>query len=266
MKRHTLIRTLDLPQGSNARALAESLTTDFNVASITGSGGEHEVQLVSPAELVVVISASRAQFFRAPIVVDDDDDDFDDEEEPDDPNDIAEEISFFLARRVGLVQDDEDADEDNDATQDDSDIVAQRVIERLLNEGLLELVTPRSRPGIEEFLAHRLANKRVSETLCDDLADAKGVAELYTSDEQLYEIIAACRSKRTVTPSVARDSKPRPTTSAKTTAKIASKAPAKIEKSDKSEKSDKTEKREKSASKASPADKPNTIKPRKTKK
>jgi hypothetical protein len=159
---------------------------------------------------------------------------------------------------VGILQNDDD--DNNNATDDDSDLVAQRVIERLLNEGLLELVTPRSRPAIEEFLAHHLAHKRVSETLCDDLADAKGVAELYTSDEQLYEIIAACRSKRAVTPSVARDSKPRPTTSAKTTAKIASKASAK------SDRSDKTERREKSESKAAPADKPTPIKPRKAKK
>jgi hypothetical protein len=92
MKRHTLILSLDLPQGSNARALAESLTTDFDVASITGSGGEQQVRLVSPAELLVVIGSSQAQFFRTPIVDKDDDDDDDDEAE--DPDDVAEEISI----------------------------------------------------------------------------------------------------------------------------------------------------------------------------
>ena len=197
MKRRKLIRTLDLPARSDARALAESLTDDFAVASIVGSNGEFEIQFVSPADLVAVISSSQARFFIEPLVNADDDDDDDDDDEPDDPNDVAEGISLHLARRVGILRDDDDEDDETGAApDDDNDEVARRVVERLLNEGLLELVTPRSRAGVEGHLAHIIAHGRVDGTLCDDLTEVKGVAELYASDEQLDEILAACRKKR----------------------------------------------------------------------
>lgn len=191
-KRRKLIRTLELPPGSNARSLAESLTDDFNIASISGSNGEFEIQCVSPADLVVVIDASRARFFVEPNIGGDDDAD----EEPDDPHDVAEAMSFHLQRRVGKGPRDEDEVAEDATPDDDSDEVARRVVERLLKEELLELVTPRSRASVEGHLAHIIAHGRVDGTLCDDLAEVKGVAELYASDEQLYEIIAACRKKR----------------------------------------------------------------------
>lgn len=197
MKRRKLIQMLDLPARSDARALAESLTDDFNVASIVGSNGEFEIQFVSPADLVVVISSSQARFFIEPLVNADADEEED--EEPDDPHDVAEEISVHLARRVGTLRDDDETGAAPD--DDDNDEVARRVVERLLREGLLELVTPRSRTSVEEHLAHIIAHERVDGTLCDDLADVKGVAELYTSDEQLYEILAACRKKPVTTKS-----------------------------------------------------------------
>lgn len=211
MKRRTLIHTLTLPAGSNARALAESLTRDFSVASISGSNGEHEVQLISPDELVVVISPSRACFFLEPrIEVDDDDDEHEDENE-DDPHGVAEEISDYLAREAGVVQDDDDDDDynDNDAAPDDeSDKIAQQVVGRLLEEGLLELVTPRSRAGVEGYLAHRIAHGRVKRGLADALADAKGVAEVYASDEQIAAILASCQRTRTAPAPKTNESKP----------------------------------------------------------
>lgn len=201
MERRKLIQTLEFPKNSDARALAEGLMDDFNVASISGSKGEHEVQFVSPAELVVVISPSKARFFYEPLLdvdeVDDEHGDDLDDDDDDDPYGVADEISDHLARRVGLEPDDEDDDSDDATSDDNSDLIAREVITRLLDEGLLELVTPRSRPGVEGFLAHRIAQGRTGETLGDALADAKGVAELYASNEQLAEILAACRPKRT---------------------------------------------------------------------
>lgn len=198
MKRRSLLRTLDLPKGANPRALAESLTDDFNVASISGSNGEYEVQMVSPDELVVVINATRARFFIEPRDADEDEE-FDDEDdvEEDDPHDVAEDMCFFLSRRLGLVKDeDEGSEEDAGPPDDDSDELARRVVARLLDEGLLELVTPRSRPSVESHLAHCLAQGKNADKLCDELAEVKGVAELYTSNEQFAEILAGCRKKR----------------------------------------------------------------------
>jgi len=77
MKRRSLLRTLDLPKGANPRALAESLTNDFNVAAISGSNGEYEVSMVSPDELVVVINSSKARVFIDPRDSDEDDQDDD---------------------------------------------------------------------------------------------------------------------------------------------------------------------------------------------
>ncbi|MDI1436854.1 hypothetical protein QHF89_45535 [Polyangium sorediatum] len=58
-----MIRSLDPPRDADARALAESLGNHFAIASISGSGGEHEVQFVNPPELVAVIGPSHARFF-----------------------------------------------------------------------------------------------------------------------------------------------------------------------------------------------------------
>jgi hypothetical protein len=204
MKRRSLLRTLELPKGANPRALAESLRDDFNVATITGSNGEYEVEMLSPDELVVVINASRARFFIEPRddedEDDEDDEDFDDEEE-DDPHDVAEDMSFYLSKRLGLVRDEgDDPDENAGTPDDDSDELARRIVARLLDEGLLELVTPRSRPTVESHLAHCLAQGKNAEKLCDELAEVKGVAELYTSNEQFAEILASCRKKRAPAP------------------------------------------------------------------
>lgn len=199
MKRRSLLRTLELPKGANPRDLAECLTDDFNVASISGSNGEYEVQMVSPDELVVVINASRVRFFIEPRD-DDDEDEGDDEEfdeDEDDPHDIAEDMSFFLSRRLGLIKDEDDEPDESAGTpDDDSDELARRIVARLLEEDLLELVTPRSRPSVESHLAHCLAQGKNAEKLCDELAEVKGVAELYASNEQFADILAASRSKK----------------------------------------------------------------------
>lgn len=195
MTQRKLIKIHKLPPGSNPAALAESLTDDFNIASITGRAGEVEIELVHPPELVVVIDAARARFFVVPVLEDDDDDDKDEE---DDPHAIAEEMAFFLARKTGQMLDDEDDEEDAKTPEDDSDDVARRVVKRLLEEGLLELVTPRSQTSVEEYLAHQIAQGKTGDSLCDDLTEVKGVAELYASNEQLAEILAECSRKRVV--------------------------------------------------------------------
>lgn len=194
-KKRKFIRSVNLPKGSDPKALAESLTDAFAVASISGSHGEFEVQFVSPEELVVVVEATRARFFVEPLPISDDDDD-DDDDEREDPHEVAEEISLHFQRHTGQLKDEDDDDNEDRAPDDDSDDVARRMIQRLLDEGLIEIVNSRSRPSVEAYLAHKIAHGQTGESLGDNLADVKGVAELYASNEQLAEILAACRKKR----------------------------------------------------------------------
>lgn len=193
-KKRKLIRSMKLPAGTDAKALAESLTDEFAVAAISGSGGEFEVSFVSPEELVVVVGATQAKFFVEPLPLNAQADE-EDEDERDDPDDVAEEISFHFERRTGLAKDEDDDDDDEKAPDDDSDDVARRMIQRLLDEGLLEIVNSRSRAGVEGYLAHKIAHGQTGESLGDNLADVKGVAELYASNEQLAQILADCRKK-----------------------------------------------------------------------
>lgn len=186
---------MKLPAGTDARALAESLTDEFAVAAISGSNGEFEVAFVSPEELVVVVGATQAKFFLEPLPLNAQGDDEDDDER-DDPHDIAEEIGFHFERRTGQVKDDDDDDDDNEkAPDDDGDAIARKMIQRLLDEGLLEIVNARSRASVEQYLAHKIAHGQTGESLGDNLAEVNGVAELYASNEQLAQILADCRKK-----------------------------------------------------------------------
>lgn len=193
--RRSLIHTLKLPKGTDARALADEVATRFHVASISGSDGEHEIQLVSPASLVVRISPKSARFFEQPLELDDEDQGDDDDD--DDAEGTAQEISDHLARFVGLLPEDEDEEgEDGERAADDADELAEKVIARLLETGLLEITTPRSRPKVEARLAHCLDRGVSGAAMCDALTDVPGVAELYVTDEEILAIVAECRSPK----------------------------------------------------------------------
>lgn len=212
----SLIRTLKLPRGSDARALADEVAEHFHVASISGSGGEHEIQLVSPAALVVVIDKASARFFVQDLELDAEDDDDDDE----DPDGTAQEISDHLARFVGLAPgaDDEDG-EDEKPPLDNADKLAEKVVALLLERGLLEITTPRSRPKVEARLAHCIDRGVSGGAMCDALTEVPGVAELYTTDEEIEALVAECRGKGTSTQQPAKPA-------AKARAKSTSRSPA----------------------------------------
>lgn len=206
MKR-TPISSLDLPPGSDARALAESLVGAFGVTSISGSGGEHEVRFANPAELVAVIGPSRASFFLQEEDAREGDDDAepaeDHDPEEEDPYDFAEAVSDHLAARLGLLADeDEEGDaEDEEPPDDDHDRVAREVVAALLERGLMELSTPRSRSMVEGRVARCLSRGKVDgEAICAELTKVDAVSEIYASDEELSQIVRASRRPRAPRP------------------------------------------------------------------
>ncbi|MDI1446009.1 hypothetical protein [Polyangium sp. 6x1] len=193
--RRSLIHSLDLPRGSDARALAESLVGPFAVASISGSDGAYEVQFVNPSSLVAVIGPSHARFFVQEVEMDAADEDEEAAEgegdEEDEPHDIAEAVSHHLARSVGLTNDDEDTEDTPPA--DESDRLARHVIAQLLEGGLLELTSPRSRAHVEARLAYCFERGMRGSALIETLTEVPGVAEIYASDEELSALIAQGR-------------------------------------------------------------------------
>lgn len=198
--RRDLIHTLALPPGSDARALAEEVAERFRAASISGSGGKHEVQLMSPSSLVVLVGPKAVQFFEQPVEVDEEtDEEHDGDDEEDDPKDTAEAISDHLARFVGLTPDDDDDDDENKQPLYDADELALKVVALLLARGLLELTTPRSQEKVEARVAHGLDKGLGGAVICNALTEVPGVAELYTSDAELDAIIAECRTPRAKT-------------------------------------------------------------------
>ncbi|MDC0674717.1 hypothetical protein [Nannocystis radixulma] len=194
--------TMKLPDSPvpDPSVLAEAVADEFAVASIVGGHGEQELRFVTPGTLVVVISATEVQFFDQPDPIEEDEDDAasaEDEEQT--PEDAAEEIEGFLAGFLGLSEDEEDdedeedeEDEEDDEAGDEEERVARRVVDALLERGLLELTTPRSRAQVEGRLAHLLAyGERGAGQLAEAIAGCSGVAEFYADDGQLAEVLAA---------------------------------------------------------------------------
>lgn len=193
--RRTLIDSFELPGGADARALAEGLTGEFGVASISGSGGEYEVQLVSPASLVIVLGPRAARFFMQDVEdAAPEAGDVDEEEEEEDPHDAAEAVRHHLELRLGLWTGEDEEGDDEKPPDDDCDRLARDVVARLLERGLLELVTPRSRESAEGRLANSLSRGAPAGVLAEHLSEVRGVAEVFATDEEMEAVVAECRA------------------------------------------------------------------------
>ncbi|MFY0534805.1 hypothetical protein [Nannocystis pusilla] len=182
----------------NPVMLAESVSEAFPVMSIVGGRGEQELRFVSPATLVVVISATAVECFDEPLPPPEEDaeeyEDFaeDEDEEEEDPLSTAEDILGHVSELLGLDEEEEAPDE---PTPDDAaDRRAAAIVAALLQDGLLELVTPRSRPQVEGRLAHLLAHgMHDAGALAESIADCSGVAEFYADDAQMAAVLAKVR-------------------------------------------------------------------------
>lgn len=75
-------------------------------------------------------------------------------------------------------------------SRDADDEAAAAIIEALLEAGLLELVTHRSRAGVEGKLAHLLSQGITApDQIAEALIAAPGVAELYADDDTLGALL-----------------------------------------------------------------------------
>ena len=195
----SLIRTMSFPDAADPRALAERIADAHRVSSIVGSAGEVEVRFVDPDSLVVVIGRGGARFFEEPLDIEEDDDPEHEPLEPEDPAGTAESVAALLARALGLPDPEggegEDAGEDDGPPPDESDQQARRVVAALLDRGLIELASPRSRASVEAHVAHVLARFGPDpQRLSEEIIEHKGVADLYADDEELAAILRAARS------------------------------------------------------------------------
>lgn len=178
----------------NPVMLAESVSEAFPVASIAGGRGEQELRFVSPATLVVVISATSVECHEEPLPPPEDEAFAEDEdEEEEDPRAMAEDILAHVSTLLGLDEE-EEASPDEPTPDDAADRRAAAIVAALLQEGLLELVTPRSRPQVEGRLAHLLAHgMHDAGALAESIADCSGVAEFYADDAQMAAVLAKAR-------------------------------------------------------------------------
>ncbi|WP_434424004.1 hypothetical protein [Nannocystis pusilla] len=180
----------------NPVMLAESVSEAFPVMSIVGGRGEQELRFVSPATLVVVISATAVECYDEPLPPPEDDaegdEEFAEDEDDEDPRSTAEDILGHVSELLGLDEEEESPDE---PTPDDAaDRRAAAIVAALLQDGLLELVTPRSRPQVEGRLAHLLAHgMHDAGALAESIADCSGVAEFYADDAQMAAVLAKVR-------------------------------------------------------------------------
>ncbi|MCY0993878.1 hypothetical protein OV203_42460 [Nannocystis sp. ILAH1] len=176
----------------NPVMVAESVSEAFPVMSIVGGRGEQELRFVSPATLVVVISATAVECYDEPLPPPEEDEDFAEDEEDEDPRSTAEDILGHVSELLGLEEEEESPDE---PTPDDAaDRRAAAIVAALLQDGLLELVTPRSRPQVEGRLAHLLAHgMHDAGALAESIADLSGVAEFYADDAQMAAVLAKVR-------------------------------------------------------------------------
>ncbi|WAS91995.1 hypothetical protein [Nannocystis punicea] len=201
-----LLESMEIPADLrvNPVMVAESVSEAFPVASIVGGRDDQELRFVSPAELVVVISATAVHCYEEPLPVEEVEedeygevieDDEEDEVEEDDPRDTAEDILAHVSALLGLeVEEDEDEIEDEAKPDDAADRRAAAIVAALLDAGLLELVTPRSRPQVEGRLAHLLAHGvHHPGALAESIADCSGVAEFYADDGQMAAVLAKAR-------------------------------------------------------------------------
>ncbi|MDC0716891.1 hypothetical protein [Nannocystis bainbridge] len=195
-----LLESMAFPKDTqvNPIALAEAVTEAFPVCSVVGGRGEQELRFVAPAGLVVVISATGVQCFAEPpppLEAEDAEDEAEEDEEDeddDDPQATAEGVLMHVAAVLGLEEEDEGGD--TAAPDDAADRRATAIVAALLAEGLLELVTPRSRAQVEGRLAHLLAHGVHNPgALAESIADCSGVAEFYADDAQMAAVLGKAR-------------------------------------------------------------------------
>ncbi|PCC72858.1 hypothetical protein SAMN02745121_01975 [Nannocystis exedens] len=176
--------------------LAESVSEAFPVASIVGGRGDQELRFVAPATLVVVISATAVHCYEEPLPPEEDEEGYEDDGEDadeDDPMDTAEDILAHVSVLLGLDEEEEEGP-DEPTPDDAADRRAAAIVALLLQDGLLELVTPRSRPQVEGRLAHLLAHgMHDAGALAESIADCSGVAEFYADDAQMAAVLAKVR-------------------------------------------------------------------------
>ena len=177
----------------NPVMLAESVSEAFPVMSIVGGRGEQELRFVRPATLLVVISATAIECYDEPLQLPEEDEDFAADEEDEDPGSTAEDILGHVATLLGLDEA-EDGSADEPTPDDAADRRAAAIVAALLQDGLIELVTPRSRPQVEGRLAHLLAHgMHDAGALAESIADLSGVAEFYADDAQMAAVLAKVR-------------------------------------------------------------------------
>lgn len=204
----TLIRTMSFPDAADPKALADRIADTLRVSSIVGSGGEVEVRFVEPDDLVVVIGPNGARFYDEPVLLEEEVDPDHAPPEPEDPDSAAESVAALIARVLGLRDpagvEGEDA-EDEGPPPDESDRHAKRVVAALLDRGLIELVSPRSRASVEAHVAHVLAHHGADpQRLSEEIIEHRAVADLYADDEALAAILDAA-----LRPPAAKKTRPR---------------------------------------------------------
>lgn len=199
-----LLTTLTFPPSVlpvDLDALADRLT-DAYPATIVGRTDLIELRFDDPPNLLACLTPTRVDFYEdlAPPTTDlpEEPDSPEDPEDPLSPEDGAEDI--ILAIEILLrLHDDEDAAADAEYAAsraiDDADRHAAALVDLLLERRLLELVTPRSRIGVEGLLAHLLAHDAAPHELAERLADHAGVAELYAGDDELRALARAARRR-----------------------------------------------------------------------
>lgn len=195
-----LIDRMTLPPEAQAdpAVLAESVADAFPVASIVGGRGEQELRFVAPATLVVLISATEVQFFDEPLPPPEDEEAAGEEhaeaEDGDAPEDAVEAIVGHLEVLLGMATEEDEGGEGETIPDDEADRRAAVIVGALLERGLLELTTPRSRAQVEGRLAHLLAHgRRDPGFLAEQIADCSGVAEFYADDAQMAAVLASCQ-------------------------------------------------------------------------
>jgi hypothetical protein len=179
------------------RELAEAVGDEFAASSIVGSDDEQEVFFRVPASLVAIFGRTEARFYAENFAGAPDIDDEHGEPLPEEePDAVAEDIRHFVAVRLGMVADEAVEPKAGDIaapwSQDEDDNRAARFVGTLLERGLLELISSRSRAQVEGRVSQALSNGVADPTrLADIIIESSGVGELYADGEELAEALAA---------------------------------------------------------------------------